>query len=156
MKVPGSYGKEVTLELLGPLVKPKQSAVVLNARSGMEVGMLGKAKMNVVGIYSEAWNKFPGGVVPDSKDELAKTAAQELEREMGELTAEDMAAFTAREAVVKELEEDLAEENEKETAKDLGEIPAVESAEAGDKAGPEEQVDRAMEMEEGGQTGEVA
>jgi hypothetical protein len=68
---PGSFGVAAMKALLGPLLKKNYSAVVLNARDGSEVALMLEAGMRVVGVYSEHHDKFPGGVVPNTKQEIA-------------------------------------------------------------------------------------
>jgi hypothetical protein len=77
--------------LLGPLLKKNYSAVVLNARDGSEVALMVEAGMRVVGECSEHHDKFPGGVVPDTKQEIADAVRKNEAESQAPVVARDVA-----------------------------------------------------------------
>jgi hypothetical protein len=76
---------------LGAVVKKNYIAVVLNARDGSEVAMMVETGMRVVGVYSEHHDKFPGGVVPDTKQEIADAVRKNEAESQAPVVARDVA-----------------------------------------------------------------
>jgi hypothetical protein len=88
---PGSFGVTAMKALLRPLLKKNYSAVVLNARDGLEVALMLEARMRVLGVYSEHHDKFPGEVVPDTKQEIADAVKRSEAESQAPVVARDVA-----------------------------------------------------------------
>jgi hypothetical protein len=76
------------------LLKKNYSAVLLNARDGSEAALMLEAGMRVVGVYSEHHDKFPGGAVPDTKQEIADAVKRSEAESQGPVVARDVAVET--------------------------------------------------------------